>query len=355
MSVHQRTSFRRAPAKSDGIILNGSLLGLLAAVLMLGSVGPAAAQDKAVVTIRPAPPRSTHPAPATPAAGQAAASQRRSKRQVAKAHVRRRARKHTTTEPEVAAATPEQPERRVHTTRRSSRTRAATHQPDTEQPGVVAAPSSHADAKSHRKRHSRIASNRDTDPEQDARTADATDAAPRRRRHSRHAETADRSASDSPKEVGSGKGAAGLNTIGFRLIRQHQYAEAEPYLRRAVAKDPNYAYAQYNLGCCLLSEGKPSQALGPLQRSAAQQPERWEPQEKLAEAYRRLNDDERAKAASARAKRLRRNHRSGRAFPSSGPNAAQAAPVRSAIDSNSWRGSTDPKEQRFLTEWRAMR
>lgn len=150
-------------------------------------------------------------------------------------------------------------------------------------------------------------------------------------------------------------GAAGLNAIGFRLIRQGRYAEAEPYLRRAVARDPNYAYAQYNLGWSLLAQGKASQALGPLQHSAAQQPERWEPQEKLAEAYRRLADEDRAAAASSRARHLRRHRQSGYAFPAVGVRSAQILPIRSAVDSGSWRGSTDRKEERYLTEWRAMR
>lgn len=150
-------------------------------------------------------------------------------------------------------------------------------------------------------------------------------------------------------------GAVGLNSIGFRLIRQGRYAEAEPYLRRAVAQNPNFAYAQYNLGCSLLAQGKASQALGPLQHSAAQQPERWEPQEKLAEAYRRLDDDNRAAAAATRAKHLRRHRRSGHAFPVIGPKTAIAIPVRSAVDSGSWRGSTDRKEERYLTEWRATK
>ena len=70
-------------------------------------------------------------------------------------------------------------------------------------------------------------------------------------------------------------------------------------------RDPNRAYAQYNLGWSLLSQGKAREALGPLHRTAAQQPDRWEPQHRLAQAYARLGDAARARQAEERARYLR--------------------------------------------------
>lgn len=43
---------------------------------------------------------------------------------------------------------------------------------------------------------------------------------------------------------------------GEALSRQDHFAEAEPFLREAVAKDPKIAYAWNNLGRCL-NERKP--------------------------------------------------------------------------------------------------
>ncbi len=147
--------------------------------------------------------------------------------------------------------------------------------------------------------------------------------------------------------AGRGRGPVGLNHVGHRLLLEGRYADAETYLRRAVALRPGYAYAQYNLGWCLLAQGKAAAALGPLQESAARQPERAEPLEKLAEAYRLLNDAERAEQAARRARELRGHGGMGDATP--------AGPVRSAVDGGSWVGSTDQREQRFLSEWRALK
>src|SRR5258705_15526 len=70
--------------------------------------------------------------------------------------------------------------------------------------------------------------------------------------------------------------AATLNPPPSPRERPGRPGEAEPLLRKAVALDPGFAYAQYNLGWSLLEQGKAREALGPLRRTAAQQPDRWE-------------------------------------------------------------------------------
>jgi predicted Zn-dependent protease len=96
-----------------------------------------------------------------------------------------------------------------------------------------------------------------------------------------------------------------LNNRAYRLQRQGRHAEAEPLLRRALALDPNSAYAQYNLGWSLLEQGRAREAIAPLRRTAALQPGRWEPQQRLAEAYSQLGQRERTAEALARARALR--------------------------------------------------
>jgi tetratricopeptide (TPR) repeat protein len=52
--------------------------------------------------------------------------------------------------------------------------------------------------------------------------------------------------------VGSYAGSArDLNTEGYRLYRAGKYPQALEYFRRAVAADPGYALAHYNLACTL--------------------------------------------------------------------------------------------------------
>jgi predicted Zn-dependent protease len=100
--------------------------------------------------------------------------------------------------------------------------------------------------------------------------------------------------------------AVALNARAYRLQRTGRHTEAEPLLREAVKRRPGYAYAQYNLGWSLVAQGKPREALGPLRRTAAQQPHRWEPQYRLGQAYEQLGEMEKARAAYARASALRR-------------------------------------------------
>jgi Flp pilus assembly protein TadD len=113
-----------------------------------------------------------------------------------------------------------------------------------------------------------------------------------------------------PAEAGNDLNASTLNLRAFRLQKQGRHAEAEPLLRRALQKRPDFPYAQFNLGTSLLAQGKAQEALEPLQRTAAAQPGRWEPQQKLAQAYERLGDTEKAQEAYARSRSLRFARRS---------------------------------------------
>ncbi|HTE18265.1 MAG TPA: tetratricopeptide repeat protein [Armatimonadota bacterium] len=144
-----------------------------------------------------------------------------------------------------------------------------------------------------------------------------------------------------------------LNNKAYRLQRQGRHAEAEPLLRQALKRNPRSAYAQYNMGWSLLSQGKPRQALGHLRRTARQQPGRWEPQQRLAEAYERVGDREKAAEARARARELRsgRRRRSTdrsslptRAFPT----VASAPAIRSSVGPAAWQQSTDRREEGWL-------
>jgi predicted Zn-dependent protease len=105
--------------------------------------------------------------------------------------------------------------------------------------------------------------------------------------------------------------AASLNARAYRLQRRGHHAEAEPLLRRALEKDPNHPYAQYNLGWSLVEQGKAKEAVAPLEKTASRQPNRWEPQQRLAEAYEKLGEQDKAQEAYARARSLR-GGRSGR-------------------------------------------
>jgi predicted Zn-dependent protease len=111
-------------------------------------------------------------------------------------------------------------------------------------------------------------------------------------------------------EQRSGESAMALNNRAYRLQRQGRHAEAEPLLRRALALDPDNAYAQYNLGWSLVAQGKAREALVPLQRTAALQPDRWEPQRRPAQTYEQLGQTKRAAAAYARARALGYGRRS---------------------------------------------
>ena len=82
--------------------------------------------------------------------------------------------------------------------------------------------------------------------------------------------------------------ASSLNDRAYRLQREGRHRQAEPLLREALRRNPNYAYAQYNLGWSLVEQGRAREAVAPLQRTAARQPGRWQPQYRLGQAYEQL-------------------------------------------------------------------
>jgi len=98
----------------------------------------------------------------------------------------------------------------------------------------------------------------------------------------------------------------------------------------------------------LLEQGKAAEAIPHLERTAAQQPGRWEPQQRLAEAYARVGDRKRATLAPEKARSLRSGRRSNAAVP-----AAVAAPVVMLTgDGGTWRQSTDKREDAWFQESR---
>jgi predicted Zn-dependent protease len=108
-----------------------------------------------------------------------------------------------------------------------------------------------------------------------------------------------------PRSRRTRESASSLNLRAYWLQQRGQHRAAEPLLRRALALRPGYAYALYNLGWSLVEQGRPREALRPLQHTASLQPHRWEPQQRLAEAYAALGQREASAAAAARARLLR--------------------------------------------------
>jgi tetratricopeptide (TPR) repeat protein len=177
----------------------------------------------------------------------------------------------------------------------------------------------------------------------------------RRRHHSRRRE-------DAPTQVASTDaiqgGAITLNSKAHRLQRQGHHDEAEPLLREALRKKPDYAYAQYNLGWSLVRQGKSKEAVLYLKRSSDAQPKRWEPLDKLAEAYEQMGQKQKAEETRQRVQELRgdRRHRSGRRRerekPAEEGAARTAKPVRSAVAPAAWQQSTDRREDAWFQEKR---
>jgi TolA-binding protein len=135
--------------------------------------------------------------------------------------------------------------------------------------------------------------------------------------------------------------AVALNDEGYRLLRAGRFREAEPLLRQALELNPDYAYAQYNLGWCLVEQGKGRDALPYLRRTAEQQSERWEPQARLAEAYEQAGETAKAEQARERAAALRRGLK-----PS---DRGAAVGIKSRLSDEAWHGAFDAREEAFLT------
>jgi tetratricopeptide (TPR) repeat protein len=193
------------------------------------------------------------------------------------------------------------------------------------------------------------------EPRQPVQTAAAnTPRRVRRRRHPRHPE-------ETPTQVASTTalqgGAITLNSRAHRLQRQGRHEEAEPLLREALRKKPDYAYAQYNLGWSLVQQGKSKEAVLYLKRSSEAQPKRWQPLDKLAEAYEQMGQKRKAEEARQRVEELRgsRHRRSGRKErekPTEEGAARPAQQIRSAVAPAAWQQSTDRREDAWFQEKR---
>jgi tetratricopeptide (TPR) repeat protein len=145
-----------------------------------------------------------------------------------------------------------------------------------------------------------------------------------------------------------GEGPVALNNRAYRMQRQGQHKAAEPLLRQALRQRPGYAYALYNLGWSLVEQGRAGEALPPLRKTAALQPERWEPHHRLSQAYRMLGQQENAQAAARRARELRYGRRVGSgARKSRRADSGPGREPRFAVSSAAWIGSTDRAEERL--------
>lgn len=140
--------------------------------------------------------------------------------------------------------------------------------------------------------------------------------------------------------------AESLNLRAYRLQKQGRHAEAEPLLREALRKRPEFPYAQYNLGWSLVSQGKPGEAILYLKKTSRAQPDRYEPLDKLAEAYERLGKKSDAERARAKAKALRKSRGKERA--------AGGERAKVAVAPVAWRQSTDHREDAWLRERREL-
>ncbi|HWI62386.1 MAG TPA: hypothetical protein VNT75_11145 [Symbiobacteriaceae bacterium] len=76
-----------------------------------------------------------------------------------------------------------------------------------------------------------------------------------------------------------------LSDKSFEHLQAKRYKEALEAGLEALKLDPKHAHAQYNVGMAYLELGEPCRALAPLEQTAAQQPERYEPQLALSRAY----------------------------------------------------------------------
>lgn len=86
--------------------------------------------------------------------------------------------------------------------------------------------------------------------------------------------------------------------------RLYSYADAISAAERALSLEPDWAYAQYNLGLALLAQGEYGKAVEPLRRSMEQQPERPEPAAALGLAYVGLSEWDKAVAVCRTAREL---------------------------------------------------
>jgi len=139
--------------------------------------------------------------------------------------------------------------------------------------------------------------------------------------------------------------ATALNDRAFQLQKLGKHEEAEPLLRRALELKPDYAYALYNLGWSLVAQGKARDALGPLSRSAELQPGRWEPLQRLSEAYALLGETDKAREYEEKAKDVRGGAR-GKATPALRNARKPHPPVVALISESAYFDSLNRREIR---------
>jgi len=153
-----------------------------------------------------------------------------------------------------------------------------------------------------------------------------------------------------------GRSPVSLNAEGYALLRRGRFADAEAPLRAAVRLRPNFGYALYNLGWSLLGQGKAREAVEPLRESAALQPGRWEPLQKLSEAYAQIGNEELSFETRARARDLRSgsDRRGRRTQLNLAPGGTQLA-VRTLLGDAAWVGSTNRREDQYLQERQEFR
>ena len=81
------------------------------------------------------------------------------------------------------------------------------------------------------------------------------------------------------------------------LLSENRVSEALAPLRKAIALDPSYALAHYQLGRLWTRNGRYSEASAELEKAIALQPDLSEAYYQIGQAYRRLGEKEKADRA----------------------------------------------------------
>lgn len=82
--------------------------------------------------------------------------------------------------------------------------------------------------------------------------------------------------------------------LGSMLLKQEQFAEAKPYLQKAVEINPQSAEAHFRLGCVLEREGDPPSAVAELKRAIQLDAHLASAHYRLAQLYRQLGNSNEA-------------------------------------------------------------
>ena len=84
---------------------------------------------------------------------------------------------------------------------------------------------------------------------------------------------------------------------GMALLSENRMSEALAPLQKAIALDPSYALAHYQLGRLWTRNGSYSEASAELEKAIALQPDLSEAYYQIGQAYRRLGEKEKADRA----------------------------------------------------------